>query len=127
MYQSEAAFSKAFCRHLRDTGYYVTRIESGGTKRGIPDIHWAGRGREGWIELKNIRAPYRGGDIKIPWRAGQQGWAHEYLKYSGSPSLTVAACSNTILVIPMVRWFKENWVTRQDVAGALAHVREFKL
>jgi hypothetical protein len=127
MYKNEAAFSKAFCARLRRLGLVVTRIESGGTKRGIPDIHWAGYGQEGWIELKNLHKTYRYSDIQVSWRPGQQGWALEYYKHKKQPSLTIASCNNCILVVPMVKHFKENWVTPADISEVLPSIGSFIL
>jgi Holliday junction resolvase len=124
IYKNEAAFSTAFCKKLRSLGLVVTRIESGGTKRGIPDIHWAGYGQEGWIELKIVHHSYYGGDIKIPWRPGQQGWAFEYMKHKRTPSTTVVACNNCILIVPMVRHFQENWVMQEDISEILSDIKE---
>jgi hypothetical protein len=113
-YKNEAAFSKAFCGRLRSLGYVVTRIESGGTRSGIPDIHWAGCGQEGWVELKNIKRNYYNRPVKIPWRPGQQAWAFDYATATGQCVVTAVAFCNGILLIPMVRHFKENWVMPDD-------------
>jgi hypothetical protein len=102
-------------------------VESGSTKRGIPDIHWVGYEQEGWIELKNVHHGYYGGDIKVPWRPGQQAWALEYLRHKRTPTLTIVSCNNCILSIPMVRHFKENWVKNEDIAEIIRSVGEFTL
>ena len=53
MYNTEHAFSVAFCSKLKKAGLFVTRIESHGTGNGIPDIFVCGRGLDTWLELKN--------------------------------------------------------------------------
>jgi hypothetical protein len=127
MYRNEAAFSKAFCGRLKRLGLTVTRVESGGTRRGIPDIHWVGFGQEGWIELKNVHYSYYKKPIKVPWRPGQQAWALDYYRAKKTPSLTVVACNNCILVVPMVRPFKENWVSPEDISDVWSSIGEVAL
>jgi len=127
MYRSEAAFSHALCFQLKKQGAMVTRIESGYTKVGIPDIHMVYNGAETWIEVKNIHKYWDGRSIEIPWRPGQQAWALTYLKHKKSYSLTIASCKNGILIIPMVKHFESNLVTKTDISEFLHTIGEIRI
>jgi hypothetical protein len=53
-----------------------TRIESGMTKNGIPDIYFLGEttNSHGWMELKIAEKTSKHGVIKVPYRPGQINW-----------------------------------------------------
>jgi hypothetical protein len=97
----------------------VQRIESKETGRGIPDLYVRTPDKEYWVELKN--APYS--SIHWPvwnvhWRVGQQAWAMQYRRITGSPTFTVVAMKDGFLWIPMLKVFKNNEVTHDDVTRA---------
>lgn len=76
-YKNEARFSKAVCEKLREKGYFVQRIESHETGKGIPDIYAVSPiGQAVWIELKRAHKNCPSVEDKIQWRPGQQAWLH---------------------------------------------------
>ena len=77
-YASEAAFSAALVKHLRNKGWFVQRIESGETGKGIPDIFAISPAKDAiWLELKRIKHRCNAQTETITWRPGQQSWLHE--------------------------------------------------
>lgn len=85
-YKSEAAFGKdvsdAFKRLM---AAHVTRIETGGTSDGVPDMFVSARGNDMWLELKWMPKAellklkeVEGKKVKVAWRPGQQAWARMY-------------------------------------------------
>jgi len=126
VYRSEAAFSKAFCGRLKRLGCFVTRIESGTTRVGIPDIYAVLHGQEYWFELKNIRKHYHHGPLYIPWRPGQQAWAYEYLQAKGRPSYTIVSCINCFLIVSHVKHF-ENSMIREGDFIKIQSLKEFTI
>lgn len=61
---------------MRKSGFFIQRIESGTTGKGIPDIYCINpRNKAIWIELKRIygKCPT---SAKITWRIGQQSWLY---------------------------------------------------
>jgi len=127
MYTSEAAFSHALCNMLKKQGAMVTRIESGYTKVGIPDIHVVARGKELWIETKNVKRAWNGISMEVPWRPGQQAWALTYLAHKHEPSYTIVSCKNGILTIPMFKHFEKNIVCANDISDFCTTIREIRL
>lgn len=98
-YRNEAAFSNALVKAMRAKGWFVQRIESGQTGRGIPDIYCIDNRKEAWwLELKrehtNITPV-----IAISWRPGQQAWLNDVTK-RGQHCLTIACFNNGIVQIP---------------------------
>ena len=76
-YRNEAAFSKALVTALRNKGWFVQRIESGETGKGIADIYTVSpTGVAMWLELKRVHMniPSKINFVDIPWRPGQQAW-----------------------------------------------------
>lgn len=116
-YKSEAAFSRALMVMLhRHKHCMAQRIESGETGVGIPDLYIRIKHRELWLELKNMKyASLYDNGWEIPWRRGQQSWAHEYHRVSGQCTYTVVALKNGFLWIPMDRQYVSNWVGQQSV------------
>ena len=47
------------------------------TGLGVPDIFYGYNGIQGWIELKEVNREVKT-KTKIPWRAGQLAWYHDY-------------------------------------------------
>ena len=107
-YKNEAAFSRALSEALRKQGAIVTRIETGGTSQGVPDMFVQTNGGDVWLELKNIpnlddEAIERKGFIKVPWRPGQAAWGYNYWRMHSKKkfTLTVVAGKNKFYVIKM--------------------------
>lgn len=75
-YKNEAAFSKVLVTAMRTRGWFVQRIESGETGKGIPDIYAVSPGGSAyWLELKRIHKSVGNNvAVEIPWRPGQQSW-----------------------------------------------------
>lgn len=111
-YRNEAEFSKAVCGTLRKAGWFVQRIESGETGKGIPDIYAiTPQGQAVWLELKRDhseigRVPY---PVMIHWRPGQQAWLHE-VTMRKQVAFTLACFNDVILQIPHYRVYKDNVV-----------------
>lgn len=112
MYNTEHAFSVAFCSKLKKAGVFVTRIESHGTGNGIPDMFVCGKDWECWIELKNMpdKSIYNQ-VITVPWRPGQVAWMFQYFNTVCMYNcLTIVACCDGVIIIPMIHPFKERKV-----------------
>lgn len=72
-YPNEHSFVAYFTKQLKNMGYFVQRIESGMTGKGIPDLFAVIEGIPMWIEFK--REHYKIKDHnKISWRPGQRAW-----------------------------------------------------
>lgn len=68
----ESAFARSLVRYLKTNGFFVQRIESALTGRGIPDFFAITPYKVAfWMELKDIK-----GTQRIPWRPHQQEWLH---------------------------------------------------
>lgn len=98
-YCNEAAFSKAVCAHLRKQNWFVQRIETGSTGRGVPDIYAISPDRQAmWLELKRVHINAKGRhQIVVPWRPGQQAWLHQVTKM-GQTAMTLIACNDCIVM-----------------------------
>lgn len=99
-YRNEAEFSAAVVRHLRKYGWFVQRIETGTTGRGVPDIYAISPDKQAmWLELKRVHCCAKGRSVlKIPWRPGQQAWLRE-VTARGQRCFTLACCDDFILQI----------------------------
>lgn len=98
-YRNEASFSNALCKAMRAKGWFVQRIESGTTGKGIPDIYTISPQHAAmWIELKRVHHNCGAEEI-IPWRPGQQSWLFEVSR-RGQSAQTVVAFNDCMLVIP---------------------------
>lgn len=111
-YKHEAEFSRALCSFLRKKGWFVQRIESGTTGRGVPDIYAVNPAHMPvWLELKRIHTYVRyGSTITVPWREGQQAWLTNITKL-GQYAYTLACCDNLILRIPHDKTYPENRIS----------------
>lgn len=78
-YKSEARFRNQLVNEMRQEGFKVTIIETGSISRGVPDLFFAGKGKFGWIELKNIQGELPE-IINIDYRPGQYQWLMDYMK-----------------------------------------------
>lgn len=112
MYSTERAFSKALTARLKREHIRVTRIESHGTGNGIPDMFVDGRGVDCWIELKNDPTlSIHNKVIKVAWRPGQKAWMLEYyIKHTTKNCLTLVACCDGVIIIPMMSNFTDDKV-----------------
>jgi hypothetical protein len=88
----------------------VQRIESGITSVGIPDLFLAGVANHLWVELKNLPKKALKDTLQIPFRPGQQGWAHEYKAATKKNVLVCAALKDCIVILPMHKYFSRNFV-----------------
>lgn len=115
-YRNEAAFSKAVCKLLRDHHWFVQRIETGTTGKGVPDLFTVSpKLTPIWIELKRVHSNVdRNHAVYIPWRPGQQSWMHNLVSRYAQHALTLACFNNMILVIPHHQIYKENRVWYPD-------------
>lgn len=110
-YRNEAAFSNALVKAMRARGWFVQRIESGTTGKGIPDLFTITPGNAAlWLELKREhgRLP-RTGSVLIHWRPGQQAWLHDVTKRK-QRAFTIACFDNGILTIPHDEIWREDRV-----------------
>lgn len=109
-YRNEAAFSKSLVSAMRNKGYFVQRIESGTTARGIPDLFVIAGTTPMWIELKRVHDTCSGKQhVVIPWRPGQQAWLFEVAK-RGVTTMTLACFDDGILQIPHNTVWNKNLV-----------------
>lgn len=115
-YRDESTFSHALCKAMKDSGWFVQRIESGTTGRGIPDIFAiAPTGACLWLELKRVhRKP--AGINNVPWRPGQQSWLRKVTRATRHiKCYTVVAFDNCIGLIEHYQHHKENTVYMDDI------------
>lgn len=111
-YRNEAAFSKALVTALRNKGWFVQRIESGETGKGIADIYTVSpTGVAMWLELKRVHMniPSKINFVDIPWRPGQQAWLSVLHTYK-QRVFTLACFDNGILRIPHHTVWQQNLV-----------------
>ena len=111
-YRNEAAFSKALVTALRTKGWFVQRIESGETGKGIADIYTVSpTGVAMWLELKRVHMniPSKINFVDIPWRPGQQAWLSVLHTYK-QKVFTLACFDNGILRIPHHTVWQQNLV-----------------
>lgn len=122
MYKTEAAFSRAFTSALRNRNYSVSRIETGLTSTGVPDMFIAGNGDDLWIELKNEKAlTYKKvsalrAKTKVKWRPMQQAWAYDYYEKHNKNkyTITVIAGYGLFVLVKMKCIYSDNIITFDD-------------
>jgi hypothetical protein len=66
--------------------YNVTRIETGETAVGVPDLHMRTYRHDVWIELKVVKQ-LKSGQVKIPFRPGQFNWIRRHTEMRGKALL----------------------------------------
>lgn len=110
-YRNEAAFSRALVTAMRNKKWFVQRIESGETGKGIPDLYTiAPGGMAMWIELKRERCSLpRDGFVEIHWRPGQQSWLNDVVLRK-QRAFTIACFDNGIITIPHCDIYPHNKV-----------------
>lgn len=126
MYKNEAAFAKAFGNVLKANGAFVTRIETGSTGQGVPDMFVVYNGVDFWMELKNEPTikydTARDSTHTIHWRPGQKAWMLTYaLHHCVKFAYTIVAGKDCFLIIPMDKHskFEHNKVTTNAAAYVL--------
>lgn len=111
-YKNEAAFSKSVVSTLRRAGWFVQRIESGETGKGIPDIYAISpSGTPLWIELKREHQSIGAmpTPVYIHWRPGQQAWMMQVTRLR-QKCITLACFDDIILKIDHTRFWQDNKV-----------------
>lgn len=116
MWRSERDFVQYIKNKLK--GISMTRIESGGTGNGIPDMYVVARGYSFWIEFKNMRNDsIKDNEWNITWRPGQQAWLLQntpmYLTKTTTHyniNYTVVGMKDGIVIIPMTKFYTDNRV-----------------
>lgn len=108
----------------------VTRIESGGTQVGIPDIYATimhrHYGQAIWIECKyDPSVSIKQRRIKVNWGPGQQAFAEDVTRaalkmYNGATalrcSITLLKCKDGVIFIPMYKHYDNDTIDTSDVA-----------
>lgn len=95
-----------------------TRIESHGTKNGIPDLYISSRDASFWIEFKNMKTKsIHDRSWKVQWRPGQQTFLvnnQEHLHDEGAVihrcNFTIIGMSDGIIIIRMAHSFMNDTV-----------------
>ena len=114
-YRNEAMFSRALCERLRAHGWFVQRIESHETGKGIPDIYAISPDKTAvWLELKRAHKKCPLEEDKIQWRPGQQAWLHT-VSVRKQVAMTLVCYDDYIAVIKHDRVYKEGMVRREEM------------
>lgn len=128
LFKNEREFSNKLIQQAKNYGFDVTRIESHGTSVGIPDMFIQGFGKDWFVELKcDSSVSIYDERVKVKWRPGQQAWALRYFNahrtayynapndaFYGKNTVTLLACKDGIIFIPMDRMRRDNVVHRPD-------------
>ena len=95
---------------MRAKGWFIQRIESGTTGKGIPDIYAVSpTGVALWLELKRVHHN-KGFEEVIPWRPGQQAWLNGITRRK-QLAYTLVAFNDCIVQIPHDRVYAEDRVS----------------
>lgn len=114
-YRNEAMFSRALCEHLRGKGWFIQRIESHETGKGIPDIYAiAPEGVAVWLELKRAHKKCPKEEDRIQWRPGQQAWLHTVTRRK-QRAFTVCCYDDYLAIIKHDRLYKDCIVNRTEM------------
>lgn len=102
-------------KYLKKYNYIVefTKIESGSTKCGIPDIYYLSNinNSHGWLELKI--GYLSKGVIKIDYRPGQQNWLAKHLD-KGLNSFTLIFYDTLFY---LTRYFIDSFESKQHLTS----------
>ena len=90
-YKSESRFRNQLVNTMRQEGFKVQAVETGGTGLGVPDVFFARSGLSGWMELKNMQDDILPDTITIDFRPGQIRWLTEF-KDEGVNVYLVVSC-----------------------------------
>jgi len=117
-YRRESELSKDVMRELRACGdVFATRIESGSTCVGIPDIYYTCPREQGWIELKLGRCAWTGTCKGIRWKPTQVQWALTAFRHKAT-CYTLVAFTDCYCLITMDRAY------RPDSDDKLVHYKK---
>lgn len=83
---TETKMRKAFVRRF-DFVANISRIETGVTELGVPDLYVRTKQHDIWVELKIATGP--ADNMKVAYRAGQQEWAAKHKEKAGLVCLLV--------------------------------------
>ena len=83
---TETEIRKAFIKRFELVAN-ITRIETGSTEVGVPDLHVRTDKADLWIELKIATGTAR--EMRVEYRAGQQRWAENHKSLLGLVCLLV--------------------------------------
>ena len=118
MLRNEAAFSAVMVKKLKENKWFVQRIESGTTGRGIPDLYIVSpSGVPMWIELKRIHMKVferRPAFINVTWSPGQQNWLRRVITYRQN-ECTLIAFHDCFGVVPCSKRYAKNIVPTSDI------------
>lgn len=122
-YKNEAAFSKSLVKALRAKYWFVQRIETGTTGRGVPDIYAISpKFTPIWLELKRVHQSLGARErAKIPWREGQQSWLYTVCRQFAYMSYPLCAFDDCVLQI------KHDVIWKDDVVEAAKCRRYFSI
>ena len=116
-YVNEHHFSRGLCARLENNGVFVTKVETGSTLQGVPDLFIQAKGGDLWIELKIMHKGYRPGEcLEFPWRAGQQAWHMEYYRRHNKKKAVL-----TLMALPCGE-FALHWLEQINVANDVNHL-----
>lgn len=126
MWHNEREFGKYLMRQLKAQDFWCTRLESGMTVKGLPDLWVQGHGDDYYIELKYVNKGLSylslNRQIKVPWREGQQAWAAIYKEYHrngkhGKVSFTFVGLNDSMIMIPMREISQDNvvYITEMNI------------
>lgn len=125
-YANEAAFSKHLCQCLVDKGYFVQRIETRLTGRGVPDLYVGTPSGCYWIELKRIHSKVSY-PVAVPWRPGQQRWMYKHLLVTKVPCFTIIAFDNCAVCVCHNRLFTKDVIRAYDALKVWVKVEDIVL
>lgn len=111
------------CGHLA----HLQRIENR-VGNGVPDVHVATFGWQGWIELKSLPAWPKKPSTPVRlqhWTPGQRAWARRHEYYAGHVGLLVEIVeSDTLLLFNALdvmysidAWTRDEWLQRAIWSG----------
>lgn len=97
MWETERDLSQ-YILHKIAEGVRKTRIESHGTRSGIPDAYICTDSVDFWIEFKNMKnKSIHDKQWKVQWRPGQQDWLVSNKVKSWGEYVTATRCNYTII------------------------------
>lgn len=112
--KNEAAFAQKLVKKLRERLWFVQRIESGETGRGIPDIYCIDNNhRARWIELKRIKTVFHPLKQVITWRPGQQVWLHTVTTRK-QRAVTLVEFNDVFVLIPHHQLYKDDTIKMSE-------------
>lgn len=118
MYAKESDFSKALLASLKTKGAWCTRIETGSTGQGVPDIFIVTNKLCRWLELKNnskdLVEEYITTSKKICYRPGQLAWHYMYHTKTEQDVFLILACKNGYIIL-LKRDFEKQNITKNDI------------